>query len=171
VESKFPADVFADVLKSNEQFVNEFQNQDLTGQAAKGLAIITCMDSRISPLATVGMQAGDVKILRNAGARVTDDVLRTLVLATFLLGVNRVLVMPHTDCRMANADEAELHQTILDEHGVDTRSVEFRTVKNQLAALEQDVIRIRTYPLLASGVTVGGAIYDVKSGKLIPQNI
>jgi carbonic anhydrase len=72
---------------------------------------------------------------------------------------------------MANADEAELHQTILDEHGVDTRSVEFRTVKNQLAALEQDVIRIRTYPLLASGVTVGGAIYDVKSGKLIPQNI
>ena len=167
----FPADAFADVLKSNEKFVQDFKSQDLTGQAAKGLAIITCMDSRISPLETVGMQAGDVKILRNAGARVTDDVLRTLVLATFLLGVNRVLVMPHTDCRMANADETQLHQTILDEHGVDTRSVEFRTVKNQLAALEQDVIRIRTYPLLASGVTVGGAIYDVKSGKLIPQEI
>jgi carbonic anhydrase len=58
------------------------------------------MDSRISPLAVVGMQAGDAKILRNAGARVTDDVLRTLVLASYLLGVNRVLVMPHAACRM-----------------------------------------------------------------------
>ena len=49
------------------------------------------------PLSIVGMEVGDVKILRNAGARVTDDVLRTLVLATHLLGVNRVLVMPHTE--------------------------------------------------------------------------
>ena len=81
----------------------------------------------------------DVKILRNAGARVTDDVLRTLVLATFLLGVNRVLVVPHTDCRMASATEAEIHQTISDEHGIDTRSVEFRTVRDQKAALATDV--------------------------------
>ena len=83
------------------------------------------MDSRISPLAVVGMQAGDAKILRNAGARVTDDVLRTLVLASYLLGVNRVLVMPHTDCRMASADEATIHATIQDQFGVDTRSLEF----------------------------------------------
>jgi carbonic anhydrase len=57
-----------------------FESSHLTGRAAQGLAIITCMDSRISPLAIVGMGPGDVKILRNAGARVTDDVLRTLVL-------------------------------------------------------------------------------------------
>lgn len=171
MDSKFPLAQFADVLTSNEKFAESFKSQHLTGRAAKGLAVITCMDSRISPLAMVGMQAGDVKILRNAGARVTDDVLRTLVLATFLLGVNRVLVVPHTDCRMANSDEAEIHQTILAESGVDTRSVEFRTVKDQLAALAHDVTRIRTYPLLAKGVTVGGAIYDVNNGRLIPQNV
>lgn len=170
MDAKFPVHEFADVLENNQKFVSSFKSQHLTGRAAKGLAIITCMDSRISPLAMVGMQAGDVKILRNAGARVTDDVLRTLVLATFLLGVNRVLVVPHTDCRMANSDEAEIHQTISAEFGVDTRSVEFRTVTDQLAALEQDVIRIRTYPLLATGITVGGAIYDVNTGQLIPQN-
>jgi carbonic anhydrase len=112
------------------------------------------------------MNPGDVKILRNAGARVTDDVLRTLVLATFLLGVNRVLVMPHTDCRMASATEPEIHDTILAEHGVDTRSVEFRTVSNPIEALETDVMRIRTYPLLAQGVVVGGAVFDVNTGKL-----
>lgn len=167
----FPADKFSDVLYGNVNFSADFTDEHLTGRAAKGLAIITCMDSRISPLAMVGMQAGDVKILRNAGARVTDDVLRTLVLATFLLGVNRVLVVPHTDCRMASATEAEIHETILSDHGVDTRSVEFRTVRDQLAALTTDVLRIRTYPLLKDGVSVGGAIYDVHTGKLMPQDI
>jgi carbonic anhydrase len=171
VTTGFPADKFSDVLNGNANFSTEFTDDHLTGRAAKGLAIITCMDSRISPLAMVGMQAGDVKILRNAGARVTDDVLRTLVLATFLLGVKRVLVVPHTDCRMASATEAEIHETILSDHGVDTRSVEFRTVRDQLAALTTDVLRIRTYPLLKDGVSVGGAIYDVHTGKLMPQDI
>ena len=96
----FPLDNFSDIVSANETFVEGFQHSELTGTARKGLAIVTCMDSRISPLAVVGMQAGDAKILLNAGARVTDDVLRTLVLASYLLGVNRVLVMPHAACRM-----------------------------------------------------------------------
>jgi carbonic anhydrase len=124
------------------------------------------MDSRISPLAVVGMQSGDAKILRNAGARVTEDVLRTLVLATYLLGVTRILVMPHTDCRMAQNDEAEIHATIEKQYGIDTRSLEFRTVSDQRKALEIDVNRIRSYPLLRDGVSVGGAIYNVSTGTL-----
>jgi carbonic anhydrase len=166
--SGFPIDKFSDVLAANSDFVDNFQHSELTGTALKGLAIVTCMDSRISPLAAVGMQAGDAKILRNAGARVTDDVLRTLVLASYLLGVNRVLVMPHTDCRMASADEATIHATIKDQFGVDTRSLEFRTVSDQRAALAIDVTRIRTYPLLQKGVSVAGAIYNVSTGKLEP---
>ena len=164
----FPHSDFSDVLSANEQFVTGFQHSELTGTAKRGLAIVTCMDSRISPLAVVGMQAGDAKILRNAGARVTDDVLRTLVLASYLLGVNRVLVMPHTDCRMASADEATIHATINDQFGVDTRSLEFRTVSDQRSALAIDVTRIRTYPLLQKGVSAAGAIYNVSTGRLEP---
>ena len=164
----FPVQAFEDVLNANVDYSRDFSQSSLTGTARRGLAIITCMDSRISPLALVGMQPGDAKILRNAGARVTDDVLRTLVLATYLLGVNRILVMPHTDCRMANESESQIHQTIEDKFGVDTRSVEFRTVENQRDALAYDVTRIRSYPLLQSGVVVGGAIYDVATGKLEP---
>jgi len=164
----FPFDDFREVLTANQEFMKGFQHSELTGTAKRGLAIITCMDSRISPLAVVGMQAGDAKILRNAGARVTDDVLRTLVLASYLLGVNRVLVMPHTDCRMASADEASIHATINDQFGVDTRSLEFRTVSDQRAALAIDVTRIRTYPLLQKGVSVAGAIYNVLTGQLEP---
>jgi len=164
----FPNNEFEDVLLSNETFVRGFQYSALTGTARKGLAIVTCMDSRISPLAVVGMQAGDAKILRNAGARVTGDVLRTLVLASYLLGVSRVLVMPHTDCRMAIADEASIHATIQDQFGVDTSSLEFRTVSNQREALAEDVARIRSYPLLQKGVSVAGAIYNVSTGQLEP---
>ena len=166
--SAFPIDQFDDILSSNTQFVDGFKHSGLTGTARMGLAIVTCMDSRISPLAVVGMQAGDAKILRNAGARVTDDVLRTLVLASYLLGVDRVLVMPHTDCRMASADEATIHATIQEQFGVDTSSLEFRTVSNQREALAEDVARIRSYPLLQKGVSVAGAIYNVSTGKLEP---
>ena len=164
----FPTEAFNDLLVANRKFSSGFQYSELTGTALKGLAIVTCMDSRISPLAAVGMQAGDAKILRNAGARVTDDVLRTLVLASYLLGVVRVLVMPHTDCRMATADEDAIHATINDQFGVDTSSLEFRTVSNQRKALAEDVARIRAYPLLQKGVSVAGAIYNVSTGQIEP---
>ena len=162
----FPAEAFKDVLAANASFVETFEDAGMTGRAAQGLAIITCMDSRIDPLAIVGMRAGDVKILRNAGARVTEDVLRTLVLATHLLGVDRILVMPHTDCRMASADEPAVHQAIFDASGIDSRSLEIRTVADQEAALVSDVTRVRTYPFLPAGTLVAGAIYDVHTGAL-----
>ncbi|MGA1289799.1 MAG: beta-class carbonic anhydrase [Ilumatobacteraceae bacterium] len=162
----FPTDVFSDVLAANGQYVGAFQDSGLTGFARQGLAIVTCMDSRIDPLAIVGMKPGDVKILRNAGARVTEDVLRTLVLATHLLGVERVLVMPHTDCRMAKGDESDIHRLIAERSGVDTTSIHFATVSNQQDQLVSDVAAIRGFELLPASLGVGGAIYDVHSGKL-----
>ncbi|MFM8651362.1 MAG: beta-class carbonic anhydrase [Acidimicrobiaceae bacterium] len=157
---------FADIVSSNTQFVKNFQDEHLTGTARRGLAIVTCMDSRINPLAVVGMKSGDAKILRNAGARVTDDMLRTLILATYLFGVERVLVMPHTDCRMASGDEESIHRSIETNHGVDTRGVQFKMVTDQRAALAADVASIRNYKILPKNLKVAGAIYDVKSGQL-----
>ena len=157
---------FDEILAANEEFAKAFQSSELTGRAAEGLAIVTCMDSRIDPLRVVGMKPGDAKILRNAGARVTEDVLRTLVLATHLLNVSKILVMPHTDCRMASGTEEEVHEAIRRSSGVDTRSIEIRTVKDQRAALEIDVLRIKSFPFLPKEIEVMGAIFDVKSGKL-----
>ncbi len=164
----FPVDEFKDLTDANARYIKEFKYSELTGVAQKGLAIVTCMDSRINPLSVVGMRSGDAKILRNAGARVTDDVLRTLVLATYLLGVNRILIMPHTQCRMAENTEEEIHAQIDQQYGVDTSSLEFRTTNDQLGELSKDVNRVRSYPLLNTGVPVGGAIYDVKTGSITP---
>ena len=161
---------FDDVLAANELYARDFDRGGLEPVAARGLAILTCMDSRIDPLRMLGLSAGDAKILRNAGARVTEDVLRTLVLATHLLGVERVMVVPHTRCRMAQTTEDEIHAVIL-EHGVDTRSLEFRTDPDQASALRTDLRRIRSYPLLPAGLLVGGAIYDVATGRLAPLDL
>ena len=159
---------FADLLGANKEYASTFKSNGLSGEALKGLAIVTCMDSRIDPLHIVGMEAGDAKILRNAGARVTEDVLRTLVLATHLLGVKRVLVMPHTDCKMASGEEHEIHAAILEKSGIDTRGIEIRTVKDQMKALITDIQRIESYPLLAKNVKVMGAVFSVESGTLTP---
>jgi carbonic anhydrase len=164
----FPGDAFADIMTANAEFARAFSDAELTGRAREGLAVVTCIDTRIDPLAILGMHAGDMMVIRNAGARVTDDVLRTLVLATGLLGVERILVMPHTGCRMAHGDESEIHTTIADRYGLDTRSIEFRTVDDQVEALRIDVTRIRAFPYLHEGVTVGGAVYHVESGTLEP---
>lgn len=166
----FPVDDFTDVITANEAYARDYAASDLSGWAQRGLAVITCMDSRIDPLSVVGMAPGDVKILRNAGARVTEDVLRTLVLATYLLGVRRVLVMPHTDCKMASGEEADVHQQILDQSGIDTRSIEIRTVTDQRSALITDVVRVRSFPLLPADLVVAGAILDVRTGRLQPMD-
>ena len=166
--NSFPHESFDDLLAANAEYQKNFKYSDLTGSAAKGLAIVTCMDSRINPLSVVGMRSGDAKILRNAGARVTEDVLRTLVLATYLLNVNRILVMPHTDCRMAQGEESAIHKLIDEQYGVNTSSLEFRTTTDQRGALASDINRVRSYPLLREGVVVAGAIYDVKTGTIEP---
>jgi carbonic anhydrase len=157
---------FEDVLEANREFAAGFVDQGLAGRAARGLAVVTCMDSRISPLEMLGLSDGDAKIMRNAGARVTDDVLRTLVLAVHLLGVERVMVVAHTDCRMTKATDADVHRTIAEDSGIDTRSIDFHTIADQRATLEHDVQRIRSSPYLPAGLPVLGTVYDVRTGRL-----
>lgn len=159
---------FDDLLRANGEFAATFTEGDLPARAARHLAVVTCMDSRVDPFRILGIQAGDAKILRNAGARVTDDVLRTLVLATYLLDVDRILVMPHTHCRMAESTEEEIHALISERSGVDTRSLEFRTDPDQVGALRQDLVKIRASPYLADHVHVGGALFDLETGRLVP---
>jgi carbonic anhydrase len=158
-------DAFADVLAANDAYRQGFGLAGLEARAARGLAVLTCMDSRIEPLAMLGLRPGDAKILRNAGARVTDDVLRTLVLAMYLLGVERAMIVAHTKCRMAAGDEEDVHDAVKAAGGPDTRSLAFLVTGDQEATLRADVQRVRSWPYLA-GLEVGGFLYDVDTGRL-----
>ena len=156
---------FADVLAANEAYAHEFRLAGLEPRAARGLAVLTCIDSRIEPLRMLGIAPGDAKILRNAGARVTDDVLRTLVLASYLLGVDRAMVVAHTKCRMGSGDEDDIHAALDEAGGPDTRSLAFLVTDDQEATVREDVQRVRSWPYL-SQLRVGGFLYDVDTGRL-----
>ena len=156
---------FADVLAANETYVDDFRLAGLPAVAARGLAVLTCIDSRIEPLLMLGLGPGDAKIVRNAGARVTDDVLRTLVLASYLLGVDRAMVIAHTKCRMAAGGENEVHTAVGEAGGPDTRSLAFLVTSDQEATLRGDVQRLQSWPYLTR-LRVAGFLYDVDTGRV-----
>lgn len=160
--------MFDDLIEANRQYRTEFHDPGVAGAAAKGLAVLTCIDSRIDPLAMLGLRAGDAKIIRNAGARVTADSLRSLVLAANLLGVKRVCVVQHTECAMVGPTEDEMQARISAIRGVDAAGWDFLTSTDQLATLRHDIDVITSCVLLPPELQVGGFIFDVHSGELVP---
>jgi carbonic anhydrase len=159
-------DEFEDLLEGNRRFTESFALAGFDGVARAGVAIVTCMDSRIDPLRLVGLKAGDAKIFRNPGGRVTDAALEALVLGVHLLNVNRVLVIPHTRCAVATSTEQELRRRVGESAGTDVTWQRFHVVEDQVAALHEDVHRVRSHPLIPDRVAVGGFLYDVDTGRL-----
>ena len=159
-------DAFADLLAANARYAESFDLAGFDGVAHAGVAVVTCMDSRIDPLGMLGLRPGDAKMLRNPGGRVTDHALLALVLGVNLLGVERVLVVPHTRCAMASASEAELREQVGKASGQDASWETFGAIEDQEAALRDDVARVRAHPLIPGSVAVGGFLYDVDTGRL-----
>ena len=163
--------MFDDLLEANRRYRTAFHDSGVEGRAAKGLAVLTCIDSRIDPLAMLGLRAGDAKIIRNAGARVTEDSLRSLVLAANLLGVTRVCVVQHTDCAMVGTTDDELRARIGEMRGVDATGWHFLASTDQLATLRDDIALIDSCALLPDDLEVGGFVFDVHSGELVPHSV
>jgi carbonic anhydrase len=157
---------FDDLTAANAVYAESFADGGFDGVAHAGVAVVTCMDSRIVPLEMLGLRHGDAKIFRNPGARVTPQALEALVLGVHLLGVDRILVVPHTRCAMASATEDELHRRVSESAGLDASWQRFHVVDDQLAALADDVQRVRAHPLIPERVKVGGFVYDVDTGRL-----
>jgi carbonic anhydrase len=159
-------DAFADLLDANRHYAESFALSGFDGVAHAGVALVTCMDSRIDPLGMLGLKPGDAKIFRNPGGRVTEAALEALVLGVHLLNVKRVLVVPHTRCAMASASLDELRARVGESAGQDASWQTFGVVEDQRAALEDDVRKVRAHPLIPGTVEVGGFIYDVDTGLL-----
>lgn len=158
--------ILDDVLAANEAYVAGFESGELAAPPGRGLAVITCMDARILPLAMSGLVLGDAHVMRNAGGRVTDDVLRSLLVSTHVMGVRAVAVVHHTECGMAGATDQQLRQVVQDGSGHDAGDIEFRTIADPEADLRADVEQLRSSPLLPSDTVVQGFEYDVRTGRL-----
>jgi carbonic anhydrase len=166
-ETSSPASGFDDLLEANRTYATtDFATGGFDGIAHAGVAIVTCMDSRIDPLRMLGLKPGDAKIFRNPGGRVTSNALEALVLGTHLLGVERILIVPHTRCAMASNSEAELRERVGASAGQDASWQSFHVIADQREALLADVRAVRSHPLISDEVAVGGFMYDVDTGLL-----
>ncbi len=157
---------FDDLLSANREFAHSFDLGGFDGIARAGIGLVTCMDSRIDPLRLLGLSHGDAKMFRNPGGRVTEAALEALVLSAHLLNVDRILVIPHTRCAMASRSEADFHAVLNEKTGQDTTWQPIHVVTDQVASLRQDVMKVRSHPLIPENVKVGGFIYDVDTGLL-----
>ena len=157
---------FDDLLSANREFAKDFALSGFDGVAHAGIALVTCMDSRIDPLGMLGLKPGDAKIFRNPGGRVTEAALEALVLGVHLLNVQRILVVPHTRCAMASSTLEEVRERVGNSAGQDASWQTFSMVPDQRAALRDDVHKVRAHPLIPDTILVGGFVYDVDTGLL-----
>ena len=157
---------FGDLVAANAEYADHFDEGDFDGIAHAGVAIVTCMDSRIDPLRMLGLRHGDAKIFRNPGGRVTPQALEALVLGVHLLNVDRILVIPHTRCAMTASTQQELRERVSRSAGQDAAWQQFSVVEDQMAALHEDVAKIHAHPLIPETVRVGGFLYDVDTGRI-----
>lgn len=158
-------DGFDDLLIANRRYATSAP-RNFDGYAHAGVAVVTCMDSRLQPLEMLGLFLGEAKILRTPGGHVTPDALTGCALAVNLLRVDRILIVAHTRCAMASTSEAETQRMVGDAAGVDARGYRFGADTDQLAHLRSDVAMVSSHPLIHGRAQVGGFLYDVDTGLL-----
>ncbi len=159
--------MFDDLLRENHRYASRFSLQGIPARAAKEFGLVTCMDSRIEPLAMLGLVPGDAKILRNAGGRVTPDVLRSLILATTFLGVRRIAIMQHTDCALANRTDDNIRSDFPAEQAEESEGWEYLAMPDPDKSLRADVDAVRHCSLLPRGIPVEGWRYGVETGEIV----
>jgi carbonic anhydrase len=158
--------VIDDVLVANEIYSRTHELRRLTPRPERKLAILTCMDTRLS-IRTLGLKTGDAHIIRNAGGIVTDDTLRSLLVSHYLLGTEEIMVINHTDCGLMHTNEQDLRTRIQNLTG--TAAVApafFYTFQNIEENVRQQLQKLRTHPWIPKTVAVRGFVYDVTSGLL-----
>ena len=157
---------FDDLLAANAEYAADFSYSGFDGMAHAGIGVVTCMDSRIPPLEMLGLKPGDAKVLRSAGGRVTEMTMTGLVLAVQLLGVRRIMIIPHTRCAMAAMSEDDLRAKVELAAGKPAGYLPISVIPDQLEALRRDVAAVREHPLIGEDVLVGGFMYNVDTGHL-----
>jgi len=158
--------VIDEVLVANEIYARTHELRKLTPRPERKLAVLTCMDTRLS-IRTLGLKTGDAHIIRNAGGIVTDDTLRSLVVSHYLLGTEEIMVINHTDCGLMHTGEQDLRNRIQNRTG--TAAVApayFYTFQNIEENVRHQLQKLRSHPWIPETVAVRGFVYDVTSGLL-----
>lgn len=173
-----------DVLDFNKQFIEkkEYLKYQSTKTPDRKIAIVTCMDTRLTELLPQAMNIknGDAKIIKNAGGMIIHpfgSIMRSLIIAIYKLEVNEVFIVPHYDCGVCRFDTTNI-KTLMKERGIAERDIEI--VENSginiekwlhgfdeiEEALEKSIAVVKNHPLMPKGIPVHGLIIDPRTGKL-----
>jgi len=158
--------VIDEVLQANEIYARTHELRRLTPRPERKLAVLTCMDTRLS-IRTLGLKTGDAHVIRNAGGIVTDDALRSLIISHYLLGTEEFMVINHTDCGLTLTTEQDLRTRIQNRAG--TAAVApafFYAFQNIDENVRHQLQKLRTHPWIPKEVAVRGFVYDVTNGRL-----
>ncbi len=154
-----------ELLENNQSYAQRFDKAGLPLPPARKVAVVTCMDARLSPYVMLGLEEGDAHVIRNAGGVVTDDEIRSLAISQRLLGTEEVMVIHHTDCGMLTFSDDDFRRQIQDETGVKPS-----WAAESFSELDEDVLqsvaRIQASPFIPRKESVRGFVYDVETGLL-----
>jgi carbonic anhydrase len=159
--------IIDDVLKANEAYARQFALGDLPIPPARKLAIVACMDARLTVEQILGLRTGDAHIIRNAGGIVTEDALRSLLISHHLLGTQEFMIMNHTDCGMLTFRDEELRTKLQQATGTATVApAHFYAFPDLAENVRQQIQKVKSHPWIPAHIPVRGFIYDVKTGRL-----
>lgn len=159
-----PAPQLARALAENDRYAAQFDRSNLALPPGRKLAVLACMDARLTVEDALGLRTGDAHIIRNAGGLATDDAIRSLVISQHLLGTEEVIVVEHTGCGMLTFEDEPVREQIAQTTG-ETVDLPLRPFANLEANLRAQVERIRSHPWVKD-VPVSGLVYEVESGRL-----
>jgi carbonic anhydrase len=158
--------VIDEIIQANEIYAQTHEPRRLTPSPERKLAVLTCMDTRLS-IRTLGLRTADAHIIRNAGGIVTDDTLRSLLVSHYLLDTQEFMVINHTDCGLMRTTEQDLRGRI--ESSTGTAAIapaRFYAFQDLDENVRQQLQKLRTHPWIPKKVALRGFVYDVVTGRL-----
>ena len=157
---------FENFLKANQAYVELHGDLHLSIKPKTKVAIVTCMDSRLHVAPALGLALGDAHILRNAGGRVTDDMIRSLVISQQQMGTREIVVLHHTDCGAQTFQNEEFQEHLKAELGVDVSDQDFLPFQDIEESVREDMQLLIESHLIPDDVVISGAVYDVDTGRM-----
>ena len=159
--------VIDEVLGANREYSNSFRLGNLAMPPSRKLAIVACMDARLTVEQMLGLKTGEAHIIRNAGGIVSDDALRSLIISHYLLGTREFMIVNHTDCGMLTFQDAELHERLRQATGAEAVSPSsFGAFPDVDENVRVQMLKLRSHPWVPKEIPVRGFVYDVHTGKL-----
>jgi len=143
-----------------------------TAKPRKELAIVTCMDTRLVNFLPkkLGIDQGDAKLIQNAGNIITDDVIRSLIVAIYLLDVKEIMVIGHTDCGMVNADVDKLKEKMESRGANPNFTPNFEAWLGKVYCEETNVMDgvnlLKNHPAMPKDINIEGYVFDTETGDL-----